>query len=119
MNPYVRAFRACIDGGHGAFLLGPVLQELLDGLRSAEQFARLLTALDPFPLVALQRTTYALAAQMRNECRRKGIQAGPTDFLIAAACVESGYPLLTADRDFELIAGVTELLLVPAGTPAP
>jgi predicted nucleic acid-binding protein len=118
-DAHVRTFRACIDAGHGLFLLGPIVQELLDGLRSAQQFSRLLSALEPFPLAPLNRTTYVLAAQMRNDCRRKGIQAGPTDFLVAAACVESGLPLLTADRDFERIAGQTELILVPAAPPAP
>ena len=118
-DAHVRTLRACLDGGHGVFLLGPILQELLDGLRSAEQFDRLLAALEPFPLAPLQRATYALAAQMRNDCRRKGIQAGPTDFLVAAACVELGFPLLTADRDFERVADVTELILVPMAAPAP
>lgn len=97
-------------------MLGPILQELLDGLRSAQQSARLLSVLKPIPLAPLRRQTYVLAAQMRNDCRKKGIQAGPTDFLIAAACVESGYPLLTADQDFDRIAACTELVLVPVAS---
>ncbi len=112
-NAHVRAFRECVGAGHWLFLLGPILQELLDGLRSQRQFSRLLAVLEPVPLAPLHRSTYILAAQMRNDCGKKGIQAGPTDFLIAAACVESGYPLLAADRDFERIAGNTDLLLLP------
>jgi len=112
-QPHLRAFRACIDAGHGLFLLGPILQELLDGLRSPQQVTRLLSVLKPFPLATIGRDTYVLAARMRNDCRRKGIQAGATDFLIAAACVELGYPLLTADNDFQRIACATELVLVP------
>jgi hypothetical protein len=111
---HVRTFRACIEAGHGLFLLGPILQELLDGLRSPKQFARLLSVLEPFPLAPLGGETYILAARMCNDCRKKGIQAGQTDFLIAAACVESGYPLLTADQDFHRIAACTELVLVPS-----
>ena len=110
---HVRAFRACIDAGHGLFLVGPVLQELLDGLSSARQFSRMLAVLEPFPLAPICRGTYVLAARMRNECRGKGVQAGPADFLIAAACVEFAYPLLTADKDFQRIAGCTELILLP------
>lgn len=113
---HVRAFRACIDDGHELVLLGPILQELLDGLRSERQFSRLLSVLRPVRLAPIHRDTYVLAARMRNRCRKKGVQAGPTDFLIAAACVESGYPLLTADRDFERIAACTELILVPSAT---
>ena len=112
-DPHVRAFRACVKAGHGLILLGPILQELLDGLRSARQFTSLLSVLEPIPMAPLDRNTFVLAARMRNECRDNGIQAGAVDFLIAAACVESGWPLLTADRDFQRIAARTKLVLVP------
>ena len=111
-DPYVRAFHACLKAGHALHLVGPVLQELLDGLRSEQQFARLLAALAAFPLVPLTRETFVLAARMRNDCRKKGVQAGSVDFLIAAACVQSGFPLLAADQDFIRIAAHTKLVLV-------
>ena len=113
---HVRTLRACVEAGHGLVLLGPILQELLDGLRSTKQFSRLLSVLEPIPLAPLNRGTFVLAARIRNECRKKGIQAGPTDFLIAAACVEAGYPLLTADQDLQQIAKCIELVLVPCDT---
>mgnify|MGYP000846914840 FL=1 len=112
-DPFVRAFHAHVNAGHGLFLVGPILQELLDGLRSEKQLTQLLAALDPFPLVPLTRQTFVLAARMRTDCRRKGVQAGSVDFLIAAACVEAGFPLLTADEDFARIARCTELILAP------
>jgi predicted nucleic acid-binding protein len=113
-NGHVRAFRACVEAGHGLVLLGPILHELLDSVPSAHQFTRLLSALEPIPLAPLHRATYVSAAQIRNDCRKKGIQAGATDFLIAAACIEGGYPLLTADRDFDRIAGCSDLILIPS-----
>lgn len=112
-DAHVLTFRACVEAGHCLVLLGPILQELLDGLRSAKQFSRLLSVLEPIPMAPLDRGTFVLAARMRNECRNNGIQAGPTDFLIAAACVESGWPLLTADQDFQRIAASTGLVLIP------
>jgi predicted nucleic acid-binding protein len=111
-HAHVQAFRACVEAGHELSLLGPVLQELLDGLCSTQQFSRLLSVLQPFPLVPIQRETYVLAARLRNECRKEGVQASPTDFLIASACIDSGFPLLTADQDFKRIAGCTQLVLV-------
>lgn len=116
-NPYVQAFRAHVNAGHGLFLVGPILQELLDGLRSEKQFTQLLAALDPFLLVPLTRQTFVLAAKMRNACRHKGVQAGSVDFLIAAACVEAGFPLLAADEDFLHIARCTDLILLPLLVP--
>ena len=111
-NPYVRAFRAHISAEDGMFLTGNVLQELLNGLRNKQDIDRLQHILEPFPLVPLHRTTYVEAAELRQRCRVNGIQAGPIDCLIAAACIEHGFPLLTADRDFTYIAKHSDLVLL-------
>ena len=113
-DPHVRAFRWHLESGDGMFLVGNILQELLDGLRSTKQFDRLLALLDPYPLLDLDRRTYVAAARLQSECRSKGVNAGSIDFLIAAACCQQGFPLLTADKDFERIAGHCDLVTVPA-----
>jgi predicted nucleic acid-binding protein len=113
-NPHVQAFRRHLESGDGLFLIGNILQELLDGLRSPKQFDRLLTILDPFPLLDVDRQTYVAAARLRSVCRAKGIAAGPIDFLIAAACCQHRFPLLTADKDFVRIAAHCELVTVSA-----
>ncbi len=112
-DPWVRAFRAHMDRGDGIHLLGPILQELLEGLRIPRDLDRLASALQPFPLVPLGRDIYVAAARLRNTCQRAGIQAGHTDALIAAACIEHGLPLLTSDTDFAHIAEHCELILLP------
>jgi hypothetical protein len=113
-HPHVRAFRQHIEAGDGVFLTGNILQELLDGLRSPRQFDRLLTLLDPFPLIELDRQAYVAAAKLRSVCRSKGVAAGPIDCLIAAACCQHGFPLLTADADFKRIAAHSDLIVLPA-----
>lgn len=113
-DPHVRAFRRHLESGDGFFLIGNILQELLDGLRSTKQFDRLLTLLDPYPLLELDRETYVAAARLRAGCRAKGVNAGPIDFLIAATCCQHGFPLLTADKDFSRIAGHCDLITLPA-----
>ena len=113
-NPFVQVFRFHVMQEDGLVLIGNILQELLDGVRSPRDFHRLLTWLEPFPLLELTRDTYVAAAQLRNTCRSKGVQAGPMDFLIAAACVEQGFPILTADRNFSSIAQHSDLIVVPA-----
>lgn len=113
-NPHVRAFRRHVESGDGLFLIGYILQELLDGLRSAKQFDYLLTLLDPYPLLELTRSTYGAAARLRTTCRAKRVTAGPIDFLIAAACCQYGFPLLTADQDFAYIAEHCDLITFPA-----
>ena len=103
-DPYVRAFRWHIESGDGLFLIGNILQELLDGLRSMKQFDRLLALLEPF----------VAAARLQSLCRSKGITAGSIDFLIAAGCCQHGFPLLTADSDFARIARHCDLIVLPA-----
>lgn len=112
-NPHVRAFRHHVDAGDGLFLMGNILQELLDGLRSTTQIDRLAALLDSFPLLELNRETYVTAARLRFACRSRGIIAGPVDFLIAAACCQHGFPLLTADNDFSRIAAHCDLVVLP------
>ena len=112
-NPFVVAFRRHLTAEDGLFLLGTILQELLDGLRSRSQFQRLTRSLEPFPLLVPNRTTYIEAARLRTAFRGKGIQASPVDCLIAAVCIEQGFPLLTADRDFLRIARDSELMVLP------
>jgi predicted nucleic acid-binding protein len=113
-NPFVQTFRWHIQREDGVFLIGNILQELLDGIKAPHDFDRLLRILKPFPLLDLTRDTYIAASQLRNTCRLKGVQAGPIDFLIAAACIEHGFPLLTADRDFSHIANHSNLEVFPA-----
>lgn len=112
-QPLVRTFRAHVEAGDGLFLIGNILQELLDGLRSRKDFDRLKKLLEPFPLLPLERETYVQAARLRQHCRSKGVQAGPVDCLIASACIEHGFPLLTADRDFGYIAKHSDLIVLP------
>lgn len=112
-HPLVRAFRAHVEADDGIFLIGNILQELLDGLRSARDFRRLQTLLEPFPLLPLERSTYVAAAELRQRCRTKGVQSSSIDCLIAAACIEHEFPLLTGDRDFAHIARHSDLLVLP------
>lgn len=108
---HVIAFKSCINSGVNVHLSGIVLQELLDGLKSEKDFARLLTYLAPFPFLITSRETHIQAAQLRNKCRKKGVQASPADFLIASSCIENGFPLLTSDDDFKHIAQYSDLVL--------
>jgi hypothetical protein len=112
-DPHVRAFRSHLESGDGLFVVGNILQELLVGLRSTKQFDRLLTLMDSYPLLDLDRQTYVAAARLQSVCRSKGVNTGPIDFLIAAACCQHGFPLLTADKDFVRIASHCELVTLP------
>jgi predicted nucleic acid-binding protein len=51
------------------------------------------------PLLNPTRGTYVQAAMLRTTCRRKGVQIGTIDALIARLCIEHDLNPLTADTD--------------------
>jgi len=112
-NVWLKAFRAHVDLTDNILLLGPIIQELLEGMRSPSEVDRLIQELAPFPFLPTERGTHIAAARIRNACQARGVQAGHVDCLIAAACVEHGFPLLTADADFVHIAKHSGLALLP------
>jgi predicted nucleic acid-binding protein len=98
---------------HGeAVLTGAILQEVLQGIRSDEQFARLEDGLASMPLLSLTRRDYSLAARVWTRCRTGGIQVTPVDAQIAAAAANHDCPVLTTDRDFDRIAAIFPLKLL-------
>ena len=86
------------------FLVGIVLQEILQGIHSLERFEDIKTQMDALPLLDLDRDDYLEAARIWNLCRAEGVQASTTDCQITAACIRHNCALLTADQDFEHIA---------------
>ncbi len=64
------------------------------------------------PFIAPEFEDHIEAATLRNRCRRKGVQVGTIDALIAALCIRHDLRLLTSDRDFDAIARHAELSLL-------
>lgn len=93
---------------------GIVAQELLSGVRTPEQFARLEEVLAGFPLVLAGEDDHREAARLANRCRAAGIAAATVDCLIAAQALRRGAELYTTDPDFAHIAACCGLrLFVP------
>jgi hypothetical protein len=109
----VRTLYGCLGRGDHPHVVGAIIQELLSGIRSEEQFGAVSDGLAALPLVVPNRETYSDAARLYNACQRKGVQAGQTDCLIAVACIENDLPLLTVDDDFSRIARCCALRLLP------
>ena len=106
--------RKLIEGGR-VVLLGPVRQELLSGVREAEQFKLLRQRLRAFPDLSLRASDYEDAADCFNRCRARGIQGSNTDFLICAVAVARGLPIFTTDQDFTQFKKVLRLKLHEPG----
>lgn len=91
---------------------GPVLQEVLQGLRddpAADAFRELFLGLpllnDPLPARA-----FLLASDIYRGGRRKGFTIrSSSDCLIAAIAIDNRVPVWHRDRDFDVIAKFTDL----------
>jgi len=111
-TPPVKKLRQLLQKGETIFLIGLILQELLQGLRNTKDFKRLEEKLKCFSLIETERKDCVSGARLRNHCAAKGIQAGTVDFLIAAVCIRHQCSLLTTDKDFQRIAKHSRLKLI-------
>ncbi len=112
ITPPVEKLIDLIQKEENIFLLGVILQELLQGIKFLKDFSHLIEKLSPFPLIEPNRKDYIDAARLRNHCSSKGTQAGTVDFLIASICIRYNCCLLTTDQDFKSIAGCSTLKLL-------
>ena len=105
-----------LDDGD-AWLAPVIVQELLQGARSVNALQTLQHQFAGQPLLLPHPETYIEAGALYARCRWRGITIrSPHDCLIASLAIEQATPLLTMDRDFEVIASVEPrlVLAVPA-----
>lgn len=103
-NREVTALIRAIEGGETVLTTGIVLQELLQGFSGPRSRDRILDRFSSVPLLVPDRDDHVGAADLRNSCRRNGIQLGTTDALLAQLCIRHDLTMLTADRDFGRVA---------------
>jgi hypothetical protein len=107
--PAVAALRRALRRGAPIVMPDLVLFEVLRGARDALALLRLERELLRLPRLAARdgRLLVRRAAQLYARCRLAGLSPrSGTDCLLAALVIESGVPLLHADRDFARIAEV-------------
>lgn len=109
-HPCRTELRALIGEGRAA-IIGAIRQEILSGVRSADQFELLRVHLEPFPDLPLGSGDYEEAARFFNLCRARGVQGSNTDFLICAVAARREIPILTTDHDFSRYAKTLPIAL--------
>jgi hypothetical protein len=110
--PQVHLLAKCLERGDVVITTGLVLQELLQGFRGPKARDKIIQRFSHLPMIAPEIEDHIEAADLRNHCRRKGIQVGTIDALIAQLCIRHELPLLTTDEDFPHIARHSSLELV-------
>ena len=96
----VKALRQALEGTESVVTTGLVLQELLQGFAGPKSSAGIIDRFAALPLIQPDRQDHIAAAEVRNVCRRNGVQVGTIDALLIQLCGRYGLTLLSADHDF-------------------
>lgn len=96
----VRAWAELIRNDQ-AWLVGPVRQEILSGIREESAFTRLSEYLRDFADTPATAEDYEEAAKFHNTCRAAGVTGSAIDFLICALAARRHAEIFTTDGDFK------------------
>ncbi len=103
-RPEVGMLVRAVESGEMLLTTGLVLQELLQGFAGPKSRSRIVERFAALPLIVPDRADHIDAAELRNHCRRKGVQIGTIDALLAQLCMRHDVTMLSADRDFTRVA---------------
>jgi len=107
----VRVLTHALRSGETVVITGLVLQELLQGFSGPKQRKAILDRFAAQPLLMPDREDHIEAAELRNRCRRRGIQIGTIDALLAQLCIRHDLTMLTTDDDFQRLSQLSTLKL--------
>jgi predicted nucleic acid-binding protein len=96
---------------HRQAVLPPVLSELLSELRLRANVKDLLVAL---PMLDLVDGYWERAGLLRAKTLARKRKAALADVLVAQACLDHDVELVTRDHDFDALAVMAGLRLIPA-----
>jgi predicted nucleic acid-binding protein len=99
-SPQVRALRRALEGDTMVVTTGLVLQELLQGFTGPRARKDIIDRFAALPLLTPDRQDHIDAAELRNRCRRAGVQIGTIDAVLAQICIHHKLTMLTTDDDF-------------------
>lgn len=116
-SPEVGVLTAALQVGEDLVTTGLVLQELLQGFAGPRARKQIIERFAALPMLVPDRRDHIEAAELRNACRRKGLQLGTIDALFAQLCLRHDLRLLTTDRDFHQAARHINLRVWLPGNP--
>jgi predicted nucleic acid-binding protein len=99
-EPQVQQLKKALLGSEIIVTTGLILQELLQGFLGPKAQTQIVERFAALPLLQPDRDDHISAASLRNTCRRKGVQLGTVDALLAQLCIRHDVMLLTTDKDF-------------------
>ena len=98
-------------GRETVFVTGLVLQEVLQGFAGPRARAEIIEKLTALEFLVPQAHDHIEAAELRNRCRRAGVQIETGDALLAQLCIHHDPAMLATGRDFTHMAQHSALKL--------
>jgi len=99
-QPEVRVLQDALLGADSVVTTGLVLQELLQGFSGPKAAGAIIDRFRALPMIQPDRQDHIAAAEIRNACRRSGVQIGTIDALLVQLCGRHELTLLSTDKDF-------------------
>jgi predicted nucleic acid-binding protein len=92
--------RSALEGADQVFTTGLVLQELLQGFAGPKARTQLIERFAALAFLQPDREDHIEAAEVRNTCRRNGVQIGTIDAVLIQLCLRHDLVMLSTDNDF-------------------
>lgn len=108
-SPELKILIKALDSGEEIYSTGIILQELLQGFAGAKAAEAIVEKFSAIPMLVPDTADHVQAAEIRNKSRRKGIQIGTIDALIAQLSLRYDLSLLTTDKDFKHMSKAVKL----------
>ena len=90
------------------FIIGPVITELLLGIKTPGEKERLITCMNVLPMLKITDYVWIDAGNTGNLLRQKGITIPLPDLIIFSAANKNNCALFTFDKHFEIIKDAVE-----------
>ncbi len=85
------------------FIIGPVIAELLLGIKTSGEKERLITCMNVLPMLEITNNDWIDAGNTGNILRQKGITVPLPDLIIFSVANKNNCALFTLDKHFEII----------------
>lgn len=89
------------------FMTGPIVSELLQGVKTESEYNKLNNCIDGIPYLKTYMADWKKAGNLSFNLRRKGITIPLTDIVISAVAINNNAKVYTLDKHFNNIPDVT------------
>lgn len=91
-----------------AYITGPIMTELIQGVRNKKQAEELFTNLKALPYIDIGKSDWSDIGFFLLELRKKGIVIPFTDAVIACMAIKNHLCVYSLDKHFDLVDGLVK-----------